>query len=61
MPKETGSCFASIPQWYYDQESQMCKEFVYGGCGGNDNRFNSEQDCIDSCGQNAKPEGIYTR
>ena len=29
-----GPCFAAIPQFYFDQEDQECKEFTWGGCGG---------------------------
>ena len=26
------------PVWYHDAESGECKEFIYGGCGGNKNK-----------------------
>ena len=32
---EAGPCEAYIPSYYYDKEDGKCKEFIYGGCGGN--------------------------
>lgn len=31
---ETGVCKAYIPRFYFDQASQTCAEFIWGGCGG---------------------------
>jgi len=36
-------------KWYYDDELVMCLSFVYKGCGGNENRFNSELECLGAC------------
>ena len=34
MEPDPGNCFAAIPKYYYDQQSNSCKEFIWGGCGG---------------------------
>ncbi len=39
FPAEKGRCFARIQSWYYDHSEQTCKQFMYGGCGGNKNRL----------------------
>lgn len=49
LPTATGSCRASIPQWGYDIKQKQCVEFVWGGCGGNQNRFDSVQSCLSTC------------
>ncbi|GFR11833.1 tissue factor pathway inhibitor [Trichonephila clavata] len=47
---ETGVCRAFIPRFYYDQVAGMCKSFIYGGCGGNRNNFETEEECYNKCG-----------
>jgi hypothetical protein len=49
LQPETGPCRAAIPRWAYDVATKTCKAFVYGGCDGNENNFQSEQDCEDAC------------
>lgn len=30
----SGPCEAAIPRYYFDQDEQRCKEFLWGGCDG---------------------------
>ncbi|KAG8181902.1 hypothetical protein JTE90_026060 [Oedothorax gibbosus] len=53
---ETGVCKASHTRWYYDQEAGMCQIFIYGGCGGNRNNFESRDECYNKCGALAPPK-----
>ncbi|XP_070491394.1 proteinase inhibitor-like [Chironomus tepperi] len=48
-PPVTGRCFAYFPSWNYDSASNTCKPFVYGGCQGNGNRYETEAECIAKC------------
>jgi len=50
-PLVTGSpnCRAMLKRWYYDSPSETCKLFVWSGCGGNDNRFESRDECENRC------------
>lgn len=48
-PPEVGPCRALIPQWHFDGASKQCKKFNYGGCKGNKNRFNTEDQCKAVC------------
>ena len=45
LQPETGLCKAAFTRYYYDADTECCKEFIYGGCGGNDNNFNTQQEC----------------
>ncbi|XP_052662770.1 collagen alpha-3(VI) chain-like isoform X2 [Harpia harpyja] len=50
LDKDPGSaCTQFSVMWYHRWETGSCERFWYGGCGGNANRFGSEQDCIRAC------------
>ncbi|NXC90164.1 APLP2 protein, partial [Cercotrichas coryphoeus] len=45
----TGPCRAVMPRWYFDPNKKKCIRFIYGGCGGNRNNFESEEYCMAVC------------
>ncbi|XP_015036113.2 chymotrypsin inhibitor SCI-I-like [Drosophila pseudoobscura] len=45
----SGFCLAGIPNFTYDPKTKECREFIYGGCGGNRNRFITKKQCEDMC------------
>uniref|UniRef100_G3MTV8 BPTI/Kunitz inhibitor domain-containing protein n=1 Tax=Amblyomma maculatum TaxID=34609 RepID=G3MTV8_AMBMU len=47
--KAIGNCKNRIPSWYFDMWTLRCKGFMYSGCGGNRNRFPTEEECNKSC------------
>lgn len=49
LPKDTGPCRAYFVKVYYDTETKRCREFGYGGCEGNANRFSSIEECESIC------------
>merc|ERR1712226_3937 len=49
LPPSVGSCRAAFRKYYYDGESKTCKEFIYGGCEGNENRFETIEECTETC------------
>ncbi|CAB1452852.1 unnamed protein product [Pleuronectes platessa] len=46
---ETGPCRASMPRWHFDMSLGKCVRFIYGGCAGNRNNFDSEEYCMAVC------------
>jgi hypothetical protein len=46
---EPGLCYASIEQYYYNPQLRSCQIFIWGGCGGNQNRFSSREECERTC------------
>lgn len=54
LPAVTGECDKYIAKWYYDTSIKGCRQFYYGGCGGNDNNFNTEELCLDRCEKRVK-------
>ncbi|XP_023940484.2 uncharacterized protein LOC112047575 [Bicyclus anynana] len=46
---EPGFCNAYFPRYYFSDRDNRCLEFIYGGCGGNSNRFRSVEACESTC------------
>ncbi|XP_073340545.1 kunitz-type protease inhibitor 1a [Pagrus major] len=46
---DTGSCRDSFTKWYYDPYQKICSRFNYGGCSGNENRFDTQEACMKFC------------
>uniref|UniRef100_A0A1I7T4M8 Kunitz/Bovine pancreatic trypsin inhibitor domain protein n=1 Tax=Caenorhabditis tropicalis TaxID=1561998 RepID=A0A1I7T4M8_9PELO len=47
---DRGTCeLAFHVKWYYDRYDHRCRRFFYGGCEGNENRFNSLEECSSQC------------
>ncbi|XP_016298464.1 collagen alpha-6(VI) chain-like [Sinocyclocheilus anshuiensis] len=44
-----GACGSYMSRWYYSQQTKKCMHFWYGGCGGNENRFLTEDECFREC------------
>lgn len=43
------NCHGYFPKYYFDPATKSCHTFIFGGCGGNANRFDSENDCLNAC------------
>uniref|UniRef100_A0A3Q3VMA9 BPTI/Kunitz inhibitor domain-containing protein n=1 Tax=Mola mola TaxID=94237 RepID=A0A3Q3VMA9_MOLML len=48
-PMSEGTCSEFVLLWFFHLRSGECRPFVYGGCGGNGNRFSSRQECQSWC------------
>ncbi|KAJ3613445.1 hypothetical protein NHX12_019694 [Muraenolepis orangiensis] len=55
-----GDCRNSVTKWYYNPLQKNCVRFNYGGCNGNDNRFDTNDDCMGMC-RGVTEEDIFAR
>jgi hypothetical protein len=53
LPRESGPCDAAFARWGYVPDSGKCELFTYGGCEGNANNFETEEECAAKCGGGA--------
>ncbi|XP_067133120.1 papilin-like isoform X2 [Centruroides vittatus] len=49
LPVAVGPCKKFVTRFYYDSVNRTCEEFKYGGCEGNENNFESNEDCSGKC------------
>ncbi|XP_069063506.1 amyloid-beta precursor protein-like [Pleurodeles waltl] len=45
LPMDEGTCSRYTLRWYYNQNVGECRPFIYSGCHGNLNKFDSQEDC----------------
>lgn len=47
---EYGDCSENVLAYFYNAETSACEAFYYSGCGGNGNRYETEEQCERQCG-----------
>ncbi|EPB79156.1 Kunitz/Bovine pancreatic trypsin inhibitor domain protein [Ancylostoma ceylanicum] len=48
-PIDSGICHGYIPRFAFDERRGECISFIYGGCKGNRNRFQTRKECQQAC------------
>ncbi|KAA3670080.1 uncharacterized protein DEA37_0003653, partial [Paragonimus westermani] len=48
-PINVGCCTDKIAKYAFVIDTKQCQLFYYSGCGGNGNRFDTVQECLDFC------------
>lgn len=49
LPADVGMCRGFAQKFFYDSADKECKPFTFGGCLGNANNFDSQQECLAAC------------
>lgn len=52
-PADGGLCMAYMERYAFNPATRICDKFVYGGCGGNGNRYSSVEECEEHCANSA--------
>ena len=60
MKKQTGPCRGNFLKWFYNEDTNKCETFTFGGCKGNGNNFLSENECMQRCIR-GKSKGLWLR
>ncbi|CAB3404667.1 unnamed protein product [Caenorhabditis bovis] len=47
--KAAGQCGGSFPRYWYNEIRNQCERFIYTGCKGNRNQFETEEECKQIC------------
>jgi len=55
LPPDPGPCDGLCPSWYHDAATGECREFTWGCCEGNPNRFPTREECERVCGDCVPP------
>ncbi|CAO2596582.1 Tissue factor pathway inhibitor [Lemmus lemmus] len=58
MKVDDGPCKAMIKSYFFNIVTHKCEEFIYGGCRGNENRFDTLEECKKVCIQ-GKPDFCF--
>ena len=49
LPQDPGPCEAAIRRYFYNSQTKKCELFIYGGCAGNENNFETQAECESRC------------
>ncbi|XP_037499042.1 carboxypeptidase inhibitor SmCI [Rhipicephalus sanguineus] len=58
LKMDAGSCRAAWPRWFYNYTAGKCQSFIYGGCKGNQNNFQTKPKCEQYCQGNHIQENL---
>lgn len=59
LPAVTGRCRASFVRYFFNESSEECEQFIYGGCAGNLNRFETIDECKLTCQSSLHDSGLF--
>lgn len=50
LESDGGECRVTETRFFYNKAEGLCDVFAYGGCGGNENNFRTNEECEQHCG-----------
>ena len=59
LPSVPGPCEGYYPRYAYNAKTKSCQSFNYGGCHGNNNRFESNDECEAVCTEDDPDIAVY--
>ena len=59
LPSVPGPCEGYYPRYAYNSKTKSCQSFNYGGCHGNNNRFESNDECDAVCTEDDPDIAVY--
>ena len=61
LPKVEGFCRAQTLRFHFNQNSGKCEAFLYGGCQGNANNFQTLKECHQTCSHKLNDGNVEAR
>ncbi|KIH67363.1 Kunitz/Bovine pancreatic trypsin inhibitor domain protein, partial [Ancylostoma duodenale] len=49
LPLDSGPCYGRHQRYGFDPNIGRCVKFTYGGCQGNENNFETKEECQMTC------------
>nr|CAH8840399.1 unnamed protein product [Trichobilharzia regenti] len=49
LKPDPGTCRGYFSRYFYNKEKNVCEQFIYGGCLGNENNFKTKEECDAKC------------
>lgn len=60
LPSQSGPCRAAFRRFFFDGTTGDCKEFMYGGCEGNENNFRTIEECQKICAKGSNTGNVVS-
>ena len=49
LDRDPGLCMGYFTKYFHNSTSGKCESFAYGGCLGNENNFETKEECEGNC------------
>ncbi|XP_076811544.1 papilin-like isoform X2 [Clavelina lepadiformis] len=56
LKPDAGPCRGKHQRYYFDRSANSCQKFIYGGCHGNNNNFQTLEECNEVCSKRKRSQ-----